>query len=506
MKGKKLMPTKKTAKKTTRRNSKTTPTKEDLMETVRNKMNLQEDFDDTDSDFDDEDEDEEKYPLDSHDSGFDIFDFIDATVKNQFPVRYSIKKDGAIIGTQMHPFSWEKVGKKYGKGNYQVQAKNDVTKRILKTQSERLDGAHLTEDGEASSSSKKENTSNNFMEMMAMLKGDQEEARREERERSKEMLQIMTQNQDKTMQLMIAALGNNSKDDSGTTLQMMTMLGDKFSQSIERVQDNTNRLMEKVFDRLDRVEEKFNGEGQLRPNDLIKMLKDSETSGFKMYERLMGIADMRAEEKAILMGSSGSEDKSTTDRLIETLAPVVIQALNPAARLQGKTQSKIPSLERELPDPEKYKKKPTQTPKQKVQTAKPSSMPSFKPEAKNQSPKTPEQIRQEKIMRVKKQAIEAVLPLIGQCLMEQKTAVEAKDLTISALTNQFKAEPAPIFKHIGYNELEAIAKQAGLPDEVYPWLQEYHGELIKYADSKIEAASNDSDTNSQGDSADKQGG
>lgn len=289
--------------------------------------------------------------------GFDIFEDIGKprTEKGEV-IRYIVKKYGQHVATKYHPYTWEELRKEFGGGQYQVIARSDSTNRYLKAQTLML-GQNVSARAEDD-----ENRPNrepapapqvnwqqpqmSFIELMNLMQNQGDRAR--------EQATQQAQQQAQTQVAMITAMTEMMKGQQaqGQTLFMeMTKMTSQVAKDMSATQE---KIMEKMNQRMDKIAEiatkKPEHDG---PNwvDVMKMSNDSQNKGFELFEKIMRLAEIKAEEKVELIESAresnndNDKKKSLTDSLIEGLLPVIASSVarsQQQPQLPQQTQSQLP--------------------------------------------------------------------------------------------------------------------------------------------------------------------
>jgi len=289
-------------------------------------------------------------------AAFDIFDWCDETTKKGHQIQYVIKRNGEMLTTKYHPYSWEQVQKEFRGGQYQVVAKSLTTKRYLKSETRTLsDPIRGTENVDMEMNPKTVTLQAptpqgpNFMEMFTLMQSMSEKQRAESREVAKENAQISQQN-------MLAFVEMMKSSQTGSQ-QMFYEIAKMTQQVSEKLAESQRAMFEKMESRFEKILDKVSDPGRAKPEksefgllDLLKMQQESQEKGFQLFNQLSQIAEQKASERLELieeLKGDGSQapvrEKSMTDTLIETMLPTIAGAIA--------SQGQVPAAVGSLPQP-----------------------------------------------------------------------------------------------------------------------------------------------------------
>jgi hypothetical protein len=293
----------------------------------------------------------------------DIFDDVgEALAKVGHFVTYQIKKNGSILATKGHPFSWGKIQVEFGEGRYTVTAKS-ADNVYIKTQTESVHARTVKdEDSELNNSSNNDGnlTTLDFISMMEKnaKNATAEAERRADRDRenlmamitamkpekdnsSAEIMKTMQNKSDDMLKLVIALVSKAPdvpKDNSTDMLKFMVDLQNKQQEKTERMfekmQENNNKLFEAIITTQNSKPEAI--EPEFSAIKVMEMVENARNGGFEQYSLITQMAETIAEKNAVT-GDGG--DESITNTLIKSLAPAVgammaNKATNPAPTAQ----------------------------------------------------------------------------------------------------------------------------------------------------------------------------
>lgn len=301
-------------------------------------------------DEDDEDDEDDTFVFDTEgdDEGYDpaqdsefrdIFVEIgDARMQKGLITKYFVKKNGELLKTVFHPYSFERLKDEHGGGVYIVEARDDRGK-YLKQQTMVIsgEGAASGNTGEVASVKseleslkalleEKKGGELGLMEILAMQREAEDRARREAREAQKEL----QGNQNQLLQTVLTLMAGNSNKSETMVLELA-----KMTQSlVDKLNDSQSKMFEKINERFERVVESIRDEKKEKaPSayELLKLQKEAEDQGFKRFQMLNELAEAKAEEKIEMIEAvkenEGGERESVTDTLIKTMLPSITNAL-----------------------------------------------------------------------------------------------------------------------------------------------------------------------------------
>jgi hypothetical protein len=271
---------------------------------------------------DDLDDDEEQ--TFQSDEEEDVFDFCNNLIQRGRVPIYTIKKNGYFLTTKPHPYSWTELQTEHGPGHYKVMAKDMNTGKYIKQQTQMvMDGGDMREPthDEENRVEKLEKTASNpmidFAQLMTMQQQMQapiqqkiEQERRESEKKSTDtmalMMTMMQNSQQQNMQMMMEM----SKSTNAMMAQVMGMrnMGQE---------DSRNEVMDILKLALTN---KGKGGGMDDPLKVLDLVQRHETKGFEMAKLIQDIAEAKA---GALSEETEGKSKSMTDRLIETMLPLI---------------------------------------------------------------------------------------------------------------------------------------------------------------------------------------
>lgn len=458
-------------------------------------------------------------------TNFDIFDHCEGLVKSgKHQIKYEIKKNGEMLTTRYHPYSWEQLQKDHKGGHYQVSAKSVTTKKFVKHETRSVAEPEQNRRDEREDDLQHPRTIQqqapqgpSFTELFTLLNATRESERSAAREASRDasnannaatlaLVEMMktTSSQSQTMMMEIAKM----------TAAMTEKLSEQQQKLVERMDAKFEKLVEKIASK---PEEKT-----LSAMDIMALQTEAQNKGFAMFEKMAKLAELKTEERLQLIEDArderddrrNSNKKSLTDSLIESVLPTVATALaGQAANRQA------PQVARALPPvgtpPTNRGSLPRQhqVPTRTAQTTQPRSR---TPENQVQGAAKESSARGEATGRgsrvvngetgrgstvtnamglpsanfsedvpltptntvtVTKAKIEEILtPIFGVCLLERKDAPIAATEIEAALKENGIDRPT-FLQTVAKEDMMNIAKGYGLPDQAYPWFEEVYANL-----------------------------
>lgn len=310
---------------------------------------------------------------------YDIFEDIGAPlVERGDRVTYSIKKNGAHVGSVPHPFSYDKIQEKWGGGTYQVTLRSFLFAKkpgggYLKSQSKMVEEPLAPPAPALASAHAFSGEKGSTMELLATLQQMNEQNRAEQKaelERVREENRLREERLERESRIREERLEKEArerqekaeKEGQSTMMLMMKMMENSQKQSEAAAERQTNMLLallkkdepkedkrsEKIFDMLleTLLDKKSKGDS-LDPIALQKLLAEAREEGYSRASELRELAKEEALRMAASMGVRGGSDdededdekdepKSTTRMLLDTIAPVL------AGLAQGGAQAPAP--------------------------------------------------------------------------------------------------------------------------------------------------------------------
>lgn len=479
---------------------------------------------------------------------FDIFiDVGEKRAKRGDVVRYTIYQNGQMIATSLHPYSWEKLQKEHGGGHYKVQARSTMTGQFIKQQSKQVAEAKKSPESESEKSNGRffelldnmnktlaeqqrasdEKARMERIEFQRKLEKMQEQQKEENKENQntmltmltalmsqpkdnglKEMMAMMQAQGQQQMQMMMAMMKGNEKQDNSTDLMtLMMQMNNNTMQMIKEMNESNSRAFDKISDRIEKAK---GGDDSFSGMKLVELFQTAQGQGFEQMKLLNELAEKKAAEK----GDGGDEDESVTKSLIKTLPGVLtnlaqISAANKQAPTQSLPQSYAPRPVA-APNPARAKRPEAQG---KNAAAKRSSeggrasngktpsgaslglpRPKLLSGGNQAAPKEASHTAKKggKIDEAaKKQALELLLPVVGQCLMESKKPEESGLVACQVIESKGLV-PSEVAAAFTPEELINIAAGYGIKESDYSgietWLKGFYDTISNQGQQ--EAAAN----------------
>jgi len=457
--------------------------------------------------------------------GFDIFEFGDKQQKAGDQVKYIIKRNGEMLTSRFHPFSWEKLQEEYGGGQYQVIARSMVKQKYLKSETRPVASPGNNYRGETNFAFgrpksyyendrvDKEEKKADFTEMWGLISKSSQDAKEEAREIARREKELSS-----TMITSLMTMMQSSQAQSQTLFLEMMKAN---QEGLNRISENTNQMfreMNEKFEKIvDKIAEKPRRNEEFGIYELMKLQNDSREQGFDMFNKMSELAEAKAEEKAeILAGKEdgeGKKEKSLTESVVEALLPALSASLsnkNPSIHSQNisyQGQNAHPIARRSVPQITRRENSKQIGPGTiKIQNEENS-------EAKNNEIKTNSgeigrinragsikinkvgltgEKKQEKVdaqilsnkenakvwqKDVERDAIEEILtPVIVDCLLNMRKPEEGTNLLKKVLTEQ-QITPKKFFAKIPKEYIIEIVRKYELPDEARSWFEEVYANL-----------------------------
>ncbi|MEO5348865.1 MAG: hypothetical protein H7836_04390 [Magnetococcus sp. YQC-3] len=292
--------------------------------------------------------------------GFDLFDHCQKLLdQQQVQAVYTISKNGELLCTKHHPYSWERLQREYGGGHYQIVAKTVNGKQYIKMDTRTVADLALNTIKE----DEKEGTPSMFENFMVMMqqqreqdrremkealerqKAEEERRRLEEKERTKEAI-ASTQSQSMMLIEMMKMMNEKSER---STLELARLQQQAEERTAKANEKSTQMMIQMMQMQIESLKSKKD-EG-FSTIELMTMMKEAEENGYKKMAELLTLARAEAEERIAMRGEDSGEKKekkTLTDTLIESMLPTITTALAGQAT-QALTQPKVAPTRRGLP-------------------------------------------------------------------------------------------------------------------------------------------------------------
>jgi|GEM_PF-3671444 len=280
----------------------------------------------------------------------DIFqDVGERLAKADMIVSYQVKKNGKFYTTTEHPYSWERLQKDHCKqegARFSITAKNPDTGAYIKTQTQNVD--RLPDNGTPNVESSSQERGLSTQELLAMFQQSEEKAKREAGEKAKseretmlslmqmlkpeksdntEVLKMMSEQSNQSTQTMVAMMTammqNKPQDNSSETLKFMMQMQqsqqDKTERLIEKMQENTNRVLEQVM-----VAASSKEEPEFRTAEIMQMIDRARNDGFEQFSTMNQLAEAKAQER---FSDKNKEPEGITETILKSLAPALASGM-----------------------------------------------------------------------------------------------------------------------------------------------------------------------------------
>lgn len=322
-----------------------------------------------------------------------------------FALKYSIEMGGSTVGSEVHPFSWEELQKKYasefGTAKYTVKARNPFDGKIVKTQtkhihkpiSKNLEGRSMQTGTSGETVTKTQqvmmeqfDTQRRYdLEREDRVKADLKERNdrlersleesRKEKERDTALMfdKIATLMQPKQQDLswlkdlaplLLPILVPKKTESSNDKMyEMMMKLQETSNKQIEAIQRSNEKANDKMMEMIKQIAEKSSASAPKQDSlaDSIKMfslLKGIEDAGFEKFKLMNDLANEKADEIADAKADAGGgKNDSLLDKLLLTAAPLLTGAFmgggqKPPQQIAGPQMAPRPAIQAQvLPRP-----------------------------------------------------------------------------------------------------------------------------------------------------------
>lgn len=464
-------------------------------------------------------------------AAFDIFDWCEDATKKGHQIQYVLKRNGEMLTTKYHPYSWEQIQKEFKGGQYQIVAKSLTTKRYLKSETRTLsDPVRGVNDSVEVETAQKTTVVQapqpqgpNFMELFTLFQSMNEKQRVEAREAARENAQLAQQN-------MLAFVEMMKSSQTGSQTMFFEIA--KMTQTVsEKLAESQRAMFEKMENRFEKILDKVSQNQTSAKTDkpefglleLMKMQQDSQEKGFQLFNKLSQIAEQKAAERVEMIEElrgdapeSTKKEKSMTDTLIETMLPTIATALagqgsvptqtaqvaptrralpapqvrtaphsNNAAQSRRTAQTNAPQTTRTTQNASTQGASVTsgttsrtvhgQTPVKRnalgLAVATPVAQTAVKPTAE-----TPKPVETAPSASLKDKFTEILIPSFGELLVNQ-AAPNVAAVEIVATLEKNGHNQTEFLSHVSLADLMGVVATFGLPDEANPWFTEVYAHI-----------------------------
>ncbi len=240
---------------------------------------------------------------------------------------FIIKKNGERMSTKLHPYSWDQCHKEFGAGLYDILARVRGVGTILGRQSQMLgsldEGAQIEESVPTNGSYSQPDP----FAIFKLMKDNENEAKREAREIAAQQSNAQAE----LLKTVLLVSGQTKAAETGGSTQMFQMMMEMNRSNMEamkQMNENNNRLFEKLSDRINQIATS-KPKDEFGPMAIMKMMQDAETRGMGFIEKMNEKIEKKAEERAELL-SAASGDEETEKGMWGTLKgfiPLLTQAV-----------------------------------------------------------------------------------------------------------------------------------------------------------------------------------
>ncbi len=330
------------------------------------------------------------------DEGLDVFDRFKNNV--EYPVNFTIQRNGELLAKKDSPYSWEELQSEFGKGMYKVIAKNALTGRMLKHESKSIAQPKVNE---AKLEEKRASERDSVKDIINTVNSQFSESMRAVQESNNTQVQILVDSikeeklerrrlEEKQREELMDLRKSQNKEEAGTTTLLATLLpllvnkkddgGDKFMTMMLEIQkmnnENNKELQKQIMEvqKENREEARRSQEAtsamisrlvtELKPVEkkpefdaisIMKMMQDSEAKGMEKMKEFMDLADERADRRVEEM--TDKPDKEEGGVIQNTL-----KLLLPALISQGMNRPSAPAAAPEQRLIEQHRSSPPATP------------------------------------------------------------------------------------------------------------------------------------------------
>ena len=453
--------------------------------------------------------------------GFDIFEFGEAQQKRGDQVKYIIKRNGEMLTSRYHPFSWEKLQEEYGGGQYQIVARSMVKQKYLKSETRSVanpgNGQGVSTDFAFGKSKRyyeddrvdRTEKEPSIKEMWGIMNEATQSAKEEARE--------IARTEKETSSTMVTALMTMMQNSQTQAQTLFLEMMKSNQEGLNRISENTNQMFRDMNDKFEKIVDKIS----TRPGnkeefgifELMKLQNDSRDQGFDMFNKMQELAEAKAEEKAeFLTGKDDGDtkkEKSLTESVVEALLPAISASLGNKTP-ENQTQM-IPYQDKNTHPMQRRSVYPVSTNENSIQnrsrTSETQNVKTTTAESEknktdsrkiggNNRPgsiqinklglpgekKLAQTLSTEEITKVwekddERDAIENILtPVIADCLMNAHDPKEGARLLKVALTER-QILPKIFFAKIPKEYIIEIVRKYELPIEAQSWFEEVYANL-----------------------------
>lgn len=260
-------------------------------------------------------------------AGFDIFDFIEKDCKSTGVIaKFRIYKNGEFSGERYNPYSWMKLQKELGGGQYRIVAKTHPDNHFLKQQSlmvtepppVQVDEKDTQDAATAKIPFQMPGAQFDPNQLVTVFQSMYEMANksreREDKEDKSSSTALLT-----TFSTMI---GDTQKQNQ----EMFMKMQDSTTRMIEKSNENFLKLIEKMDDKFQKMMESDTHKKQdnMTAFDILKLVENAKSEGFNQMKILMELADAKAEEKAEMYADREPQgDGSMIGSLVKAVIPLL---------------------------------------------------------------------------------------------------------------------------------------------------------------------------------------
>lgn len=440
----------------------------------------------------------------------DIFeDVVNKTIENGGEMLWTLYKDNCVvISCAEHSYSWAKVHKRFGSGNYQLRPRFGTGGKWAPSQKQRF-GDY---DGGTQDKAESENFS---MNSILDWQTRQQESERENRRLDKAEQQERDEKQEQRMNDLF-----DKKNSDNSSMNDMFMMMMKNQQSEQNRRDDEYRRKEEQRREDEREQRRTDREDQIRATDLRREEKKEADDRFeKLLAGLSGKKDTgitaiehfekiekakrearkeareeakeieeKAEKRALeIAAAGGDDDKSITDKAVEAALSSLPSMAQFFVNKSAPVNKKAPEfVETRVSKGRKVRRaaKPQVIQGEVVpQGAKFAGM-EQPPQAK---PKKPNLSDDQKMQVLRKAISETISPVILSSLMEEEGYIQCftksseeltkRKINIKLVVKLFTKEKLiDLFAESGLIE---IARSKDQEDELLSWIDGYYAEFAK---------------------------
>ncbi len=426
--------------------------------------------------------------------GYDVFEACHKKAMEKGEISQAfIKKDGEFLCVKKGSYSLPQLQADYGAGSYKITVKEFGTGKILGHQVISIAGAPVSnghdEDAEEQGFGGSKFGTMEFMDFMDK-KAERIEARA--REQSQQQSNVMAQ----LFQTVLQVSGQTKTAETGGNTQMFQMmmeLNKSNMDAMRQMNENFNRSFEKLSDRLNQVATQ-KPKDEFGPLAIMKMLQDAETRGMTFIEKMNEKVEKKAEERAELLAAANGDGEETEKGMWGTLkgfAPLFMEALKKVPTQQPQLPGQVSAQEvsqMRAQENEHYRQLQLKE-QNRLREARKAQI------AAERGAPAPNRVRGpapgangaggHQNTGVKEAIQALVVPVIAESLNNRESAGDCAKKCTQLVEGQ-QIPKKTVLDNFSLQDILGVARHYQLPEEAFPWLEEFHGHIVAWANPVIE--------------------